>query len=276
MKKTPFFRKLRKERKRRRFEAGGRRPWTDGYDDYKREEIQRALESGIFSKGELPAGYGFRIDERIIEYPWLFNRMPTGPGKLLDAGSVLNFEFILSQPALANKKLHIVTLAPEGECFWRTGASYVYDDLRSLPYRDEWFDWIACLSTIEHVGMDNTMLYAADGKKEARGRDYLVAVRELRRVLKPGGTAWFTVPFGKAANLGWYQVFDEGMVEELIAAFAPSARSVEYFQYAPEGWRKSNAAETANATVFDIHHAKDYDPDFAAAARAVCCVEVKK
>jgi len=45
-------------------------------------------------------------------------------------------------------------------------------------------------------------------------------------------------------------------------------------QYRPEGWRNASAAEVADATYFDVHHAEKPAPDFAAAARAVCCLEL--
>ena len=143
--------------RRWRFVRSGMKPWTKGYVEDKEHEIARVLREKSFRAAELPAGYGFRLDERIIEYPWLFSRLPEGPGRLLDAGSVLNFEFVLEQPALREKKIDICTLAPEPRCFWRKGISYVYEDLRQLPYCNDWFDWIVCLSTIEHVGMDNAL-----------------------------------------------------------------------------------------------------------------------
>ena len=43
----------------------------------------------------LPARYGFRVDERVVEYPWLFSRFFAGEGTLLDAGSTLNFDYLL-------------------------------------------------------------------------------------------------------------------------------------------------------------------------------------
>jgi SAM-dependent methyltransferase len=121
------------------------------------------------------------------------------------------------------------------------------------------------------------LLYtAAVANKEAQPEDYLPAVRELHRVLKPGGTLYLSVPFGKAVNHGWFQVFDQRMIESVITAFKPASHTADYFLYQPDGWRNSNALDTANATIFDIHHSKDYDADFAAAARAVCCLELKK
>lgn len=277
MKNNSPWQQFRRACKRRRFLRSGMKPWTKGYVEYKQHEIARVLREGNFRSAALPSGYGFRLDERIVEYPWLFARLPAGPGALLDAGSVLNFDFLLEQSALRDKKLHICTLAPEGECFWERGVSYLFDDLRHLPYRNEWFECVVSLSTLEHVGMDNTLLYTADtSKKEAQRRDYLRAVTELRRVLKPGGTLYVSVPYGRAADHGWLQIFDQARIEELIRTFHPSTFTAEYFLYHPEGWRRSTAVAAAEATLFDIHHAKGYDADFAASARAVCCLELVK
>ena len=262
--------------RRWRFERSGMKPWTKGYDEYKHREIERVLREGGFSSETLPAGFGFRLDERIVEYPWLFSRLPSGPGTLLDAGSVLNHDLFFELPALKAKKVHICTLAPESECFWDQGVSYLFGDLRSLPYRDNWFDWVVCLSTLEHVGMDNTLLYSHDPvHKEARPQDCLAAVHELKRVLKPGGTLYASVPFGKAVNHGWLQIFDQAGIDSLIAAFAPRATIARYFLYSTGGWQPATSATAANATFFDIHHAPTYDNDFAASARAVCCLELQ-
>ncbi len=270
------YRSARGAWKRWRFVRGGMKPWTKGYAEYKEHEIERALREKSFCAKELPRGYGFRLDERIIEYPWFFSRLPAGAGRLLDAGSILNFEFLLEQPSLQKKKIHICTLAPEQRCSWEKGISYLYEDLRRLPYGDDLFDWVVCLSTIEHVGMDNTRYLGDGAKEEFRPADYLSALLELRRVLKTGGAIYLSAPFGKAANLGWFQVFDHEMVEKMIQAFDPTDAKEDYFLYQADGWHSCKANEAAAATVFDIHSAKDYDVDFAAAARAVFCLELKK
>jgi SAM-dependent methyltransferase len=275
MSKPSAYREFRKGLKRRKFMRSGMKPWTKGYIEYKEREIARALAEKSFSAGELSPKYGYRLDERIIEYPWLFSRLPAGKATLLDAGSVLNFEYLLRQPLLTEKKVHICTLAPEERCFWDLGVDYLFEDLRKLPYRDEWFDYIVCLSTIEHIGMDNS-LYTDNQPREQKPGDFLGAVTELKRVLKPGGTIYFSMPYGKAISHGWMQIFDEKMVEQLVQGFGPSKHLREYFAYKPDGWHRSNAVDCADARIFDIHHAKDYDADFAAAARAVCCIELKK
>ena len=141
------------------FVLNGMKPWRIGYNFYKQKKIREAIESGGFDAKKLPHGYGFRLDDRIVEYPWFFSKLPAQAGNLLDAGSVLNTDYILSHDSLKNKKIFISTLAPESYCFWEKTVSYVYEDLREVCYRDCYFDWIVCLSTLEHVGMDNTIVY---------------------------------------------------------------------------------------------------------------------
>lgn len=255
----------------------GRRPWSFGYTALKRERIEQVINEGSFDAERMPSGHGDRIDERIVEYPWFFSRLPDGPGALLDAGSILNYEFLLKHAKLANKRVFISTLAPEAECFLGRGVSYVYEDLRDSCFRDGYFDWVVSLSTVEHIGMDNTMLYTGDeSKRESDSKAYLRAIEEFARVLRPGGTLYLSVPFGQRKDHGWFQIFDAPMVDQLVAAFRPSRASEVHFRYATGGWVRSTREQSREATYFDIHQRKEYDPDFAAASRAVVCLELVK
>lgn len=253
----------------------GRPPWALGYTTAKRRAICAGIDAGQPRSGPLPTGYGFRIDERAVEYPWLFARLPQGGQLMLDAGSALNHEFLLRRQPLAGKRLVVATLAPEKRCYWRRGVGYLYEDLRRSCLGDGRFDIVASMSTIEHIGLDNTMLYTADAQKRESDRGgWEQAVAEYRRILRPGGTCFLSFPYGRAANHGWFQVFDAGMVARLLSVFAPAEAEVDYFAYRPDGWQRCAAEQVADATFFDIHAQRRYDPDRAAGARGLACLRL--
>jgi len=256
--------------------ARGRKPWTAGYYTAKRRQIETAIDGGMLARGAvLPQSYGFRLDERVIEYPWVFSRLPRNPGKMLDAGSALNHAFLVSRAPVTSAKLSICTLAPEKRCFWWRGISYVYDDLRASMFRSEAFDTIVSISTIEHIGLDNTMLYTADGsKREGDSSGFRAAVREFRRIIRPGGECFITVPYGKACVRGWFQIFDAAMVQGVLDEYQPVRHEIEYFGYWREGWRVANPSELAEATFYDVHQQKGFDGDYAAGARGVACMRL--
>src|SRR5215813_3743749 len=68
------------------FLLGRRGPQNRWYGGYRLGELIHSL-SNSFCENQIPSGYGRWLDERIVEYPWLFSRLPDGPGRLLDAGS---------------------------------------------------------------------------------------------------------------------------------------------------------------------------------------------
>ena len=214
------------------------------------------------------------MDERVVEYPWFFSRL-ADVGKMLDAGSSFNHDFLLERPPLRGADLTIMTLAPEKRCYWHSGYSYVFGDLRNTMFADQTFNTIASISTIEHIGLDNTLLYTGNPRDaEADESGFVPAVQEFRRVIKPGGACFISVPFGKRQNLGWYQVFDLAMVEEIVETFKPSSHQIEYFGYSRDGWSRGSAETLANATVFDIHSGKGWSDDRAASSRAIACLQL--
>jgi SAM-dependent methyltransferase len=259
--------------------ARRRIPWSAGYHTSKKRSIEAAIEQQAVTRGrDLPVGFGIALDERVVEYPWIFGHLleteKTRP-RMLDAGSILNHDFILSRAPFRGGDLTIMTLAPEKYCRWYAGFSYVYGDLRETFFKDQTFDIIICISTIEHVGLDNTLLYTSDQQRaESDATGFIAAAREFRRILKPGGTCYVSFPVGKRQNLGWYQVFDEPMVQELIAAFRPISYQVEYFRYSEFGWQRSNADGVRDAVVFDLHSGQGRGNDRAASSRAIACLRL--
>jgi SAM-dependent methyltransferase len=267
-----------------------RRPWREGYDEYREKSLSEAVvDESLLDKlakgGSLPPGYGYRLDARLIEIPWVLSRVRTKGARFLDAGSAFNYDFVLTAPALKDKQTTILTLAPEGQAFWQLGVSYVFGDLRDLDFRDERFDAVACISTIEHVGMDNTM-YAEDLASAQRSdkSEFVLAVKELKRVLKTGGSLYISFPFGRYENHGWFQQFDSALVDTLVTAFAPSQFHESIYQYHPDGWQLSNREACKDCEFFDVHTSKYNDPnstieypsDYPAGERGLACLEMIK
>jgi SAM-dependent methyltransferase len=246
------------------------------YRHYRSIELPRLVEAP-FNVDNLPVGYARGLDERAVEYPWLFSRLPDHPGTLLDGGSVLNHDFLVCHPRLAPKKITVMTLAPEDVCFWQQGISYVFGDLRDTYFRDNSFDYVVSLSTLEHIGLNNTLYYTSDGSRnEQDPAAYLSAVTELRRILKPGGLCFISVPFGRHRVHEWIQIFDGGMVDSIVEKFQPGFHSVTYFQYrGASGWQLSTRDQAKDAEYFDPMRGKRLKGG-ALAAEAVACLELRK
>jgi hypothetical protein len=260
----------------------GCKPWSLGYLQARNDFIERRIKDQKFLKhlskgGKLPHGYGRGFDERVVEYPWLISKIKKSDKYILDAGSILNFPFVINSKALSGKKILISNLNPEYYCFSSTGVSYLYSeyaDLRNIAIKNNCFDLIVCGSVLEHVGMDNTRVYRADRKfKENKVEDYLLVIDEFKRLLKLGGRALITFPFGVYENFGWFQQFDVDRKNRIIKRFGGRSNSY-YFKYTQEGWVKAD--EDACLGVFYSNSQVSGSSALHAAAGCVACLELIK
>lgn len=268
-----------------RYIRNDRVPWSPGYGLHGRQLIDQALKDQTllerFRRREpLPPGYGVGLDERCVEYLWLLAQMQDSPEVLLDAGSTLNHEFVLDQPVLRQKELHILTLDPEDTSFWQRGISYLYGDLRDIPIKDAYYDTIACISTLEHVGSDNSLYKGEPAHGEDSSDGIVLATRELFRVLKPGGSLYLTVPFGAYRHHGTFQQFDKNLLSSAVTSvFQPAKITETFYRYSAAGWQLADPEECADCEYVEwinLPHGEwpkptPVEPDGAAAARAVAC-----
>ena len=258
---------------------GGRRPWSAGYSFYKYAFIREVIERGLadFRADRLPDGYGRGLDDRAVEYPWFFSRLADGAATILDAGSSLNHAELLRLPLWADRRLVIASLGFDMICRNGLCPTYVKEDLRATSFKDGMFDAVVSISTVEHIGMDNTFLYTRDIRKKENDRyAYLKAVAEFRRIVRPGGDVFITVPFGAYRDHGWFQIFDEGMIDRLIEAFGPAGVQETYYRYTGGQWTVTDRAACRQSRYFDIHREKHLPAGSPAASESVACLQLTK
>ncbi len=266
------------------FFKNGKVPWSEGYAIYKEDAIFKSIHNETLlnnlAKQKLPESFGHRLDERVVEYSWIFSNMPVESVKMLDAGSTFNFKYIIEHPLLKDKEITIFTYAPEEVSFFKKRISYVYGDLRDMYFQDNTFDLVISQSTIEHIDMDNSIYgYTLEHNKEINRKsyEYVKAVSEMLRVLKSNGTLLLTFPFGKFENHGFFQQFDDEMLGKIESILKnEGTMKLSFFRYLPDGWQSCEQSDCADIVSFNPHTGKGKLNDGAAHCRSICCIKFNK
>jgi len=172
-------------------------------------------------------------DERVVEIPWVLSRLRT-EGRLLEVGYAYAEPAYLGGLLRAGVELVGVDLATRDI----EGMETVVADVRELPFADESFDQILLVSTLEHVGADNTV-YGLGAEADAGSRH--AALRELGRVLRRGGSLLVTVPLGEPGDHGWFRQEDEPGWTTLFAEAGFFVEEIEAYELTGEGWRAAPA-----------------------------------
>ncbi len=137
------------------------------------------------------------VNERCIEIPLGTEVLafPTA-GRVLDAGCAMNGH--VPEETVVADVWHLTQHIASEHLVIPTARSvrrsYLSCDLRDLPFRGGLFDRVVCISTLEHVGMDNQ---GYGGETETNPASMLDAVYELFRVTKRD--LLLTVPYADPA-----------------------------------------------------------------------------
>lgn len=238
------------------------RPIRGGPDDILQRKIYRAYRrAAAVSAGRpvdepsLPVPFGRKLPERVVEL--LLARLSYAPGKrVLDVGHANIME--------CHRRM-LLSLPPPRHLSGIDIADPVYDtrplyersikaDITNTGLPDGSFDLIWCISTLEHVGMDNSG-YTASFKTGSHMAAQ--AIREMVRLAAPGGHVLITVPYGKFENHGWLMNIDAERWQSLMAVAGPSASVQEwYFRHSPEtGWIRAEPDELRTVGYLDQQNA---------------------
>src|SRR5205807_1760497 len=104
------------------------------------------------------------------------------------------------------------------------------------PFPDASFDQVLLVSTLEHIGADNSV-YGLEEEGETDGLARLAALRSLARVLRRDGALLVTVPVGEPGDYGWFCQEDEAGWMRLYARAGFFVEERESYELTPEGWR---------------------------------------
>jgi SAM-dependent methyltransferase len=175
--------------------------------------------------------------ERVVEIPWVLSRLRS-TARVLEVGYAFAEPAYLGALVRAGVELVGVDLATRDVAGMETAQA----DVRDLPFPDRSFDQVLLVSTLEHIGADNTV-YGLAAENDGRGR--LTALRELRRVLRRDGSLLITVPVGEPGDYGWFRQEDERGWTRLCARAGFFVEEQETYELTVDGWRARPRFEAA-------------------------------
>lgn len=176
---------------------------------------------------------GLVTTERVVEYPFVFQNLEGVRGPVLDVGCCSSRLPI----ALASRGFRTVGLDFNPYPYRHPNLWAVRGDAMRIPFATGTFGAVLAISMVEHIGLG----HYADPLADTGDRS---AVREIARVLRPGGRALITVPSGKALTDHWKRVYDSARLRELLVPLR--TERVEYAVSTAGLWRPAPEAEAAS------------------------------
>ena len=151
------------------------------------------------------------MNERIVELPFALQAVMAQPrgSRVLDAGCTESP--LPVQLATLGYRVTGYDFRPYP--YTHPNLEFVRGDILELPFEDNAFAAVICLSTLEHIGIAYYDSVPVENHTDTR------AVGELRRVLQDKGLLVLTVPYGVAKVLRHQRVYDEASLNRVLAGF---------------------------------------------------------
>lgn len=202
----------------------------------------RAIEKGVRAGKPLEGNPG--TSERVIEIPWALSRLPSSAPEVLDIGTANAADvYRRCLRRLDVRSLDLLDPVPADPRLGRVNVG----DVREMPFEDDSFEATLCISTLEHVGMDNAMYFEQE-RGSPSPRPDLAAVREMGRVTRPGGRVLITVPAGAEKDYGWLRQYSVEAWNALVGESGLDPVETAVYVHDPEaGWRPGDGADVAAA-----------------------------
>lgn len=196
------------------------------------------------------------FDERVVEYlvlaDWLLTHGTVD--RLLDVGCVLNNKLVSTLLPARVEVLHLCNPAPERLAIGSLPVEFHRASLRAMSGAGRQFERISCISTIEHIGYDNSQYGLRQPATHAAPQlETLVqAMQDLSSLTAEGGRLLLSVPYGfrevlthpVTRRIG-SQVFDFPSINEGIGVLGALGfeTDLRVFQAYDNGWCQVSAAD---------------------------------
>lgn len=150
--------------------------------------------------------------EREAEIPFLFEKLPEPPLKILDVGC--SESSVIYELTNLGYDIHGIDMVK----YELPIAKFHKGDARNMPYQDNEFDYVICISALEHFGKVNTP-YKTDKVEDTQAD--IVAMEEMYRVLKPNGRLILTLPtgYGEPHWLEWVKFYNQAELDAILTRF---------------------------------------------------------
>ncbi len=182
-----------------------------------------------------------RITERIVEYPFVLRHLDLPLGStILDlgaTGSALALQ-------LANFGYRVIAADVRPYPFTHPKLEFQGGNFLQNSLPPESVDAVLAISTLEHMGIP---YYG--GPSDPDGD--LHAMREIWRLLKPGGCLLLSVPYGEAAQTSHQRVYDCARLRKLLGQF--QIEDISYYRRKDDGCCWTQVGEAGMRTVSSVH-----------------------
>jgi len=175
-----------------------------------------AAERGLWFNWPLTLAYAngevriANVNERIVELPYAFRALSgLEPGaRILDVGAA---ESTVAY-SLASLGYFVTALDPRRYPLEHPNLTIAVGAIENLS-REEPFDAVTCISTLEHIGSGEY------GQEEKAGAD-VAALEHLASLLRDGGLLVLTTPYGEATDGQGARVYDRARLDELLTGWS--------------------------------------------------------